>query len=247
MVQDDYVPLDLLELIMNEMGRLLNIKDQLFLNGAAANPELFTTANEIEFFTSYDYGLFEKLIKDFNAVLKDLKQDDNLNYEEDLNKLQEIQNKIIEESKSFEDSAFKVGLVRDNFDKESIDEPWSKLYDYVFGELSTKFKNLTLLNNLFINSLKDKTKKRSGIKLLVPKIIMPKSDNPDDYGAVIDYLKSNYKKDIKQQVPNINQISKLNDSTKKKLHELEETKEFYIDQIINKLNEVKKIMHTGTI
>ena len=78
----------------------------------------------------------------------------------------------------------------------------------------------------------------------MPKNIMPESDNPDDYGAVIDYLKSNYKEEIKQQVQYINQISKSNDSIKKNLYELEE---FYIDQIINKLNEVKKIIHIGTI
>ena len=61
---------------------------------------------------------------------------------------------------------------------------------------------------------------------------------------MIDYLKSNYKEEIKQQVQYINQISKSNDSIKKNLYELEE---FYIDQIINKLNEVKKIIHIGTI
>ena len=103
--------------------------------------------------------MLEKLIKDFNVVLNDLKQDDNPNFEQDLNKLQEIQDKIINKNKSFEDTAYKVGLVRDNFDKKSDDETRSKLYDYMFGELWTKFKNLILLNNLFINSLKDKTKK----------------------------------------------------------------------------------------
>ena len=76
--------------------------------------------------------------------------------------------------------------------------------------------------------------------MLVPKNIMPKSDNPDDYGAVIDYLRSNYKEDIKKQVPNTDQILESNDSIKENLHKLEETKEFYTDQIINKLNEVKK-------
>ena len=158
-VQDDYVPIDLLEPITNEMGKILNIKDRLFLDYAAENPKLFTTANEIKFFTSFDFGLLEKLIKDFNVVLNDLKQDNNPNFEQDLNKLQEIQDKIINKNKSFEDTAYKVGLVRDNFDKKSDDETRSKLYDYMFGELWTKFKNLILLNNLFINSLKDKTKK----------------------------------------------------------------------------------------
>ena len=105
--------------------------------------------------------------------------------------------------------------MRDNFDKESINEPRSKLYDYIFGELLTEYKHLIHLHKLFINSLKDKTKKRSGIKLLVPKNIMPESDNSDDYGAVIDYLNSNYKEEIKRQVPNINQILKSSDSIKK--------------------------------
>ena len=224
---------------MNQTGKLLNIKDRLFLDYAVANPNrsLFTS-NETEFLTSYDFGLLDRLVKDLNAVLNDYKQNDNPNYEEDLNKLQEIQNKIIEANKSFEDNAFKVGLINDNFDEKITHGPWSELFEYIFGELSTRFKNLILLNKLFINFLKDKTKKRSGIKLLVPSNIMP--DNPDDYSALIDYLKSSYKEDIKQQVPNINQLSKLNDNIKENLNGLEKIKEFDIDEIKNKLNEVKK-------
>ena len=223
---------------MNEIGKLLNIKDRLFLDYAVANPKrgLFTS-NETEFLTSYDFGLLDRLIKEINAVLNDLKQDYNPNYEQDLNKLQEIQNKIIKANKSFEDN---FDNFEDNFDKTISHGPWSKLSDYLFGKLSTKFKNLILLNKLFISSLKDKTKKKSGIKLLVPSSIMPKSDNPDDYSAVLDYLKSNNKQDIKQQVPNINQISKLNESIKENLNGLEKIKEFEINEIKDKLNKVKK-------
>ena len=76
--------------------------------------------------------------------------------------------------------------------------------------------------------------------MLVPSSIIPKSDNPDDYSALLDYLGSNYKEDIKQQVPNINQISKLNDSIKENLNGLEKIKDFDINEINNKLNEVKK-------
>ena len=226
---------------MNEIGKLLNIKDRLFLDYAVENPKRGQfTSNEIKFLTSYDFGLLDRLVKELNTVLNDLKQDDNPNYEQDLNKLQKIQNKIMEANKSFEDNAFKVGLVNHNFDKAITHGSWSKLFDYLFGELSTKFKNLILLNKLFINSLKDKNKKRSGIKLLVPSSVMPKSNNPDDYSALLDYLGSNYKEEIKQKLPNINQISKLNDSIKENLNELEKIKEFDINEIKDKLNEPKK-------
>ena len=81
-VQDDYVPLDLLELVMNKIIKLSKIKDRLFFDYATANPNAtMYTANLNEFFTSYDFGLLDKLVKDFNKVINDLKQDDNPNYE----------------------------------------------------------------------------------------------------------------------------------------------------------------------